>query len=134
MAKLNVEVVTPERRLVQVQADEVIAPGADGLFGVRPGHTPFLSLLTAGPLTVKSGGKDEQYFVAGGFVEAGPQVVRVLADAAEALSAIDPAATKKRVAELEEKLKAFEPADARGDELRAKLVVERKRLEVAGKK
>lgn len=134
MAKLNVEVVTPERRLVQAQADEVIAPGADGLFGVRPGHTPFLSLLQAGQLTVKTGAKDEAYFVAGGFVEAGPQVVRVLADSAEAVSGIDAAATKKRIGELEEKLKAFEPADARGDDLRGKLAVERKRLEVAGKK
>ncbi len=134
MAKLNVEVVTPERRLVQAQADEVIVPGADGLFGVRPGHTAFLSLLQAGQLTVKTGTKDEQYFVAGGFVEAGPQVVRVLADAAEAVSGIDVAATKKRIGELEEKLKAFEPADSRGDELRGRLAVERKRLEVAGKK
>ena len=42
---LKVEVVTPERRLVQVDADEVIAPGADGLFGVRPGHTAYLAVL-----------------------------------------------------------------------------------------
>ena len=71
MAKLKVEVVTPERRLVQMEADEVIAPGAEGLFGVRPGHAPFLSLLMPGPLTVKNGGKTELFFVAGGFVEVG---------------------------------------------------------------
>ena len=45
MAKLNVEIVTPERRLVQGTADEIIAPGAEGLFGVRPGHTPYLATL-----------------------------------------------------------------------------------------
>ena len=92
MAKLKVEVVTPERRLVQLEADEVIAPGAEGLFGVRPGHAPFLSLLQAGPLTVKDGAKSELYFVAGGFVEVGGQNVRVLADSAQPQKEIDTAA------------------------------------------
>ena len=39
MAKLNVDIVTPERRLASVHADEVVAPAAEGLYGVRPGHT-----------------------------------------------------------------------------------------------
>ena len=90
MAKLNVEIVTPERRLAQLQADEVIAPGADGLFGVRPGHTPYLSVMQPGPLTVREGTISTIYFVSGGFVEAGPTAVRVLADSAEVASAIDP--------------------------------------------
>ena len=55
MAKLNVDIVTPERRLVSTPADEVVAPAAEGLYGVRPGHTPFLSLLAPGPLTVREG-------------------------------------------------------------------------------
>ena len=55
MAKLSVEIVTPEKRLLSTQADEAIVPGAKGLFGVRPGHTPFLSLMEPGTLTLKDG-------------------------------------------------------------------------------
>lgn len=129
--RLDVEIVTPERRLAQLSADEVIAPGADGLFGVRPGHAPYLSVLQPGPLTVRDGAIKTVYFVAGGFVEAGPQVVRVLADAAEAQRDIDPAATNKRIDDAEAKLKTLEPTDPSGQEQRDIIHRERRRLEVA---
>lgn len=129
MAKLNVEIVTPERRLAQLSADEVIAPGADGLFGVRPGHTAYLSVLQAGPLTVRDGATKTVYFVAGGFVEAGPAVVRVLADSAELASAIDVAAANKRITEAETRLKGFEASDPKAQEQRDLIRRERKRLE-----
>ncbi|MER2562797.1 MAG: ATP synthase F1 subunit epsilon [Myxococcaceae bacterium] len=134
MAKLKVEVVTPERRLVQLEADEVIAPGAEGLFGVRPGHAAFLSLLQAGPLTVKDGAKSELYFVAGGFVEVGGQNVRVLADAAQPQKEIDTAAAKKRISEADEKLKALEVTDPKAEALRDTIRREQKRIEVAAMK
>lgn len=131
MAKLNVEIVTPERRLAKVEADEVIAPGAKGLFGVRPGHATFLSVMAAGPVTVNAGGSKSVYFVSGGFVEAGSAVVRVLADQAEAQASIDVAAANKRIADAEAKLKDFEVTDPRALELREKIRVEQKRIEVA---
>lgn len=134
MAKLKVEVVTPERRLVQLEADEVIAPGAEGLFGVRPGHAPFLSLLQAGPLTVKDGAKSELYFVAGGFVEVGGQNVRVLADSAQPQKEIDTAAAKKRISEADEKLKGLEVTDPKAEALRDSIRREQKRIEVAAMK
>ncbi len=134
MAKLKVEVVTPERRLVQLEADEVIAPGAEGLFGVRPGHAPFLSLLMPGPLTVKSGGKNELFFVAGGFVEVGAQNVRVLADAAQPAKDIDSAAAKKRISEAEERLKGLEVTDPKAEPQRDLIRREQKRIEVAAMK
>lgn len=131
MAKLKVEVVTPERRLVQIEADEVIAPGAEGLFGVRPGHAPYLSLLQAGQLTVRDGAKSELFFVAGGFVEVGSQNVRVLADSAQPVKDIDVAAAKKRIAEAEEKLKGLEVTDVKAEPLRELIRREQKRVEVA---
>lgn len=131
MSKLKVEIVTPERRLAKVEADEVIAPGANGLFGVRPGHATFLSVMAAGPVTVSAGGTKNVYFVAGGFVEAGPGLVRVLADQAEPQGSIDVAAANKRIADAEAKLKDFEVTDPRALELREKIRVEQKRIEVA---
>jgi F-type H+-transporting ATPase subunit epsilon len=134
MAKLNVEVVTPERRLALVSADEVIAPGADGLFGVLPGHTPYLATLQPGLLTVREGAQKTVYFVAGGFVEAGAGAVRVLADAAELVADIDVAATKKRLAAAEHALAALPINDAKVEAARAAVTVEQRRLAAAASK
>ncbi len=134
MAKLNVEIVTPERRLAQLAADEVIAPGAEGLFGVRPGHTPYLSVMQPGPLTVREGASKTVYFVSGGFVEAGPTAVRVLADSAETASTIDVAAAQKRIAEAEGLLKGFEVTDPRALEQRKVIACEQRRLAVSAMK
>jgi F-type H+-transporting ATPase subunit epsilon len=134
MARLNVEIVTPEKRLAKLEADEVIAPGAEGLFGVRPGHEAYLAVMQPGPLTVRDGTVKTVYFVAGGFVEAGPTAVRVLADSAEPQKDIDQAAAQKRMAEAETKLKTFEVTDARAQEQRDLIVREQRRLEVANLK
>ena len=58
MAALTLEIVTPERRVATLQADEVRAPGVLGGFGIRKDHTPFMSQLQAGRLTVVEGGRD----------------------------------------------------------------------------
>lgn len=79
--KLDVEIVVPERSLAKVVADEVIIPGANGLFGVRPGHAHYLAVMQAGPVTVRAGKDTTVFQVTGGFAEAGPQTVRILADA-----------------------------------------------------
>lgn len=134
MAKLNVEIVTPERRLAQLPADEVIAPGADGLFGVRPGHTPYLSVMQPGPLTVRDGASQTVYFVAGGFVEVGPAAVRVLADAAEVATAIDVAAAQKRIADAEARLKDLEVTDPRAADERQLIAREQRRIAVRQQK
>ncbi len=112
MAKLNVEIVTPEKRIVSLQADEAIVPGARGLFGVRPGHTPFLSLMEPGALTLKEGGSTQTYFVGGGFVEVAADKVLVLADLAEPVAAIDVEAAKKRLTAAQERLKGMSAEDA----------------------
>jgi F-type H+-transporting ATPase subunit epsilon len=113
MAKLSVEIVTPEKRLLSTQAEEAIVPGAKGLFGVRPGHTPFLSLMEPGTLTLKDGANTQTFFVAGGFVEVGNDRVLVLADQAEAVSNIDVAAAKKRLEEAQSRLSKMSADDER---------------------
>jgi F-type H+-transporting ATPase subunit epsilon len=113
MAKLTVEIVTPEKKILSVQADEAIIPGARGLFGVRPGHTPFLSLMEPGALTLKEGASTQIYFVAGGFVEVGNDKVLVLADHAEAAGDIDVEAARKRMLEAQERLKGMSAEDTR---------------------
>ncbi len=113
MAKLSIDVVTPERRVVAVQADEVIVPGARGLFGVRPGHTPFLSLMEPGVLTLREGATTQQFFIAGGFVEVSNDKILVLADQAEPVTGIDVEASKNRLLAAQEHLKNLSAENAR---------------------
>ena len=115
MAKLTVEIVTPEKRILSVQADETIVPGGKGLFGVRPGHTPFLSLMQPGVMTLMEGGRREYYFVAGGFVEVANDKVLVLADVAEPVTGIDVEAAKRRMQEAAERLRGMSSDDVRFD-------------------
>src|SRR6185295_19259199 len=113
MAKLKVEIVTPEKRVLSVQADEVVVPGARGLFGVRPGHTPFLSLMEPGWMTLKEGATVQRFYLAGGFVEVASDKVRILADQAETEAEVDVEAAKKRLETAQNTLKGMSPDDAR---------------------
>lgn len=113
MAQLSVEIVTPEKRILSAKADEVIAPGGRGLFGVRPGHSPFLSLMEAGPLELREGAGKQVFFVAGGFIEVTNDKVLVLADHAEPVKDIDVEAARKRLEAAQQALKGMSPEDVR---------------------
>jgi len=132
MAKLTVEIVTPEKRVLSVQADEAIVPGGKGLFGVRPGHTPFLSLVEPGVLTLVEAGRRDSYFVAGGFVEVGDDKVLVLADAAEHVTGIDVDAARRRMLDAQERLKGLAADDARFQVEQASVRRETARIAAAG--
>ncbi|MDC0712758.1 F0F1 ATP synthase subunit epsilon [Stigmatella sp. ncwal1] len=132
MAKLTVEIVTPEKRILSVQADEAIVPGSRGLFGVRPGHAPFLSLVEPGALTLIDAGRRETFFIAGGFVEVGNDKVLVLADGAEPVAGIDVEAARKRLAEAQDRLKGLSTEDARYQVEQAAVRRETARMNVAG--
>ncbi len=81
---LALQLVSPERILVDEQVDEVQVPALNGYLGVLPGHAPLLSaLMPGGVLTYRAGGGEKVFAVYGGFVEVQPERVRILADAAE---------------------------------------------------
>jgi F-type H+-transporting ATPase subunit epsilon len=78
------QLVSPERVLVDEQVDEVQVPGLDGYMGILPGHSPLLSeLMPGGVLTYRAGTTESVLAVYGGFVEVQPDRVRILADFAE---------------------------------------------------
>lgn len=81
--KLNLEVVTPERKVLETSVDRVEIPGLDGELGILPGHTEMISLLKpVGLLTYHIGNEKEEMAVSGGFVEVNSDRVIVLADKA----------------------------------------------------
>ncbi len=104
---IQLDIVTPEQRLLSLEVESVRAPGADGSFGVLPGHTPFVSVMEPGELIYTVGGQDHHYFVGGGFVEVAEGKVIVLAESAEAVEAIDVGRAEASLAEAQERLKAL---------------------------
>lgn len=89
MAGIQLEIVTPERRVLSQQVEEVRAPGASGSFGVRPGHTSFIAKLLAGRLDVVTSSGIETFAVGEGFVQVALDKVLVLAASAERAEDID---------------------------------------------
>jgi F-type H+-transporting ATPase subunit epsilon len=109
---LLLQLVSPERVLVEEQVSEVQVPALDGYIGVLPGHAPLLSeLKPGGVLTYQTGTGAKVLAVYGGFVEVQPDRVRILADAAERREEIN-------VEQARETLrKAMEPDNAEQNEL-----------------
>ena len=76
------ELVSPERILLSVDAEQVVVPGADGDFAVLPGHAPFITFLRPGVLDVTAGGAKSRVLVKGGFAEVDPTRLTILAQTA----------------------------------------------------
>lgn len=101
-AHIQLQIVSADRSLVNEQVDEVQIPGADGYFGVLPGHTPLLATLQVGQLWYRQGTDKQFMSIAFGFAEVQPDRVTILAQIAEKADEIDIAraeAAKKRAEE-----------------------------------
>ena len=129
--KLTLEIVTPERSLVNEQVDEVQLPGSDGYFGVLPGHAPLLSTLQVGELWYRVG--QEKYFlaIAFGFVEVLPERVTVLAQLAERPQDIDVTRAEAAKKRAEERLARSPQSDVDFERARIAMMKSLIRLQVA---
>ena len=87
--QIDLQIVTPERLIVQEQVDEVEIPGSEGYFGVLPGHTPLLASLAVGELWYRKGQEKTYLSIAFGFAEVLPDRVTILARLAERAEDID---------------------------------------------
>jgi len=86
---ISVDIVTPERRVLQTQADSVVVPAADGELGILANHTPLVAELKSGQIRMRAGEKTEFFAVSGGFVEVQNNHVVVMAETAEMAHEID---------------------------------------------
>jgi F-type H+-transporting ATPase subunit epsilon len=102
---LQLLVVTPERKVVETEADEVELPGAEGYLGILPGHTALITLLKTGVLSFRRAGRSQAFAVSSGFAEVVNDRVSVLADLAEGSGEIDTAAAERERAKAEEEMK-----------------------------
>ena len=101
---LQLHIVSTDRSLVNEQVDEVEIPGADGYFGVLPGHTPLLALLGAGELWYRQGQVKQYLLIAFGFAEVQPERVTILAQIAERPDEVDVARAQAALKRVQERL------------------------------
>jgi F-type H+-transporting ATPase subunit epsilon len=108
MATIRLEVVTPEGRAYSDDVDQVVIPGAEGEFGVLPGHMPLVTQIQAGELVIQKGDQTLHYAVGAGFVEVTGDHASVLTEMATDADHIDEAkaeeARKRAEAALHQKL------------------------------
>jgi len=129
--KIQLEVVTPERRVLAEPVDMVTVPGLGGELGILPGHTPLISQLQTGVLTYVQEGKSYPLLVSGGFVEVRDDHVSVLAEVAERPEEIDPARAKISRDKLEKQLNAWSGTEEDFEVVKAKLDRSMVRLQLA---
>jgi F-type H+-transporting ATPase subunit epsilon len=128
-SKVAFELVAPERLIASLDADMVVIPGAEGDFGVLPGHAPLMSLLRPGVISVYQGNTVERrLFVAGGFAEVNGKGCTVLAEKAEPFEEVTPEIARRDLRAAEEDL-AHARTDAERDKLALAVEIARVRVE-----
>jgi F-type H+-transporting ATPase subunit epsilon len=128
----QLEIVTPEKKVVDTAAVEVQIPGKNGYLGVMPGHAPLITELAVGEVSYRDGGEEHRLAVAWGFAEVLPDKVTILAETAERPSEIDVERARKAKARAEQRLTS---GDTNVDVERSLNALHKAetRLEVAGK-
>jgi F-type H+-transporting ATPase subunit epsilon len=121
MATFHFELVSPERLVFSGAVTQVDVPGEEGEFGVLAGHAPYVATLKPGVLTIYGEGAPQRIVVRGGFAEAGPDGLTVLAEQALPVAEIDAVMVAQAIKNAEEDV-----ADAGSDTARDKA---RQRLE-----
>ena len=104
--KIAFDIVSPERLLLSDEADMVTVPGSEGEFGVLAGHMPLISTLRPGVIDIRGGSEsgDLRFFVLGGFAEANPRKLTVLAEEALPMASVDAGTLDQKIKNTEEDL------------------------------
>ncbi len=100
---IRCELVSQDRTVFEGDVDIVVLPGTDGEMGILPQHAPLLTTLKYGLIKVRIKDQEQVFTVAGGVAEIQPDIVTVLADAAEDVTEIDEEraeAAKRRAEEM----------------------------------
>jgi F-type H+-transporting ATPase subunit epsilon len=113
MAKFQFDLVGPERLVFSGLVDQVDVPGSEGDFGVLAGHAPLIAMLRPGVLTIYADGTKTRAMITGGFAEANPSGLTVLADFAIPAEDVDHDTLAGQISDLEEDVADAAPGPAR---------------------
>ena len=108
---IRCEIVSQDRTVFQGDVDIVVLPGVAGEMGVLPHHAPTLAVLKYGVIKIRHEGKEQLFTVAGGMAEVQPDIVTVLADAAENVEEIDVTRAQAAKKRAEDALAHLKPED-----------------------
>jgi len=97
MAKLQLEIVTPEAKTFSEEVDMVVLPGVEGELGILPLHVPLMTRLLPGEIRITQGQKQVELVVGNGFVEVMPDKVSILTDMAMSDSEVDEQAAEEAI-------------------------------------
>ena len=128
---IQLEIVTPERLVVKVEAEEIEIPGMSGYLGVLPGHAPLITELGVGEIAYRAEGQVKRLAVAWGFAEVLPDKVTILAEVAEKAEEISVVRAREEKRQAEELLRKAGPEG--NPDAQAMLERANTRLEVAAK-
>ncbi|MTI12192.1 F0F1 ATP synthase subunit epsilon [Sansalvadorimonas verongulae] len=104
-ASVECSIVSAEESIFSGPVEMLVATGAEGDLGIKPGHSQLISGLNPGPVRViHNGGEEEVYYVSGGFLEVQPNNIKVLADTAIRAENLDEAAAKEAKNQAEKAL------------------------------
>jgi F-type H+-transporting ATPase subunit epsilon len=129
--QLQLEVVTPERRVLSEPVNSVTVPGRNGEMQLLPGHAAMISELKTGVLSYTEDGTTFQLLVSGGFVEVSDDRVSVLAEIAERPEEIDAARARLAREHTEKELSSWSGSEEDFEKVRAKLERSMVRLQLA---
>jgi F-type H+-transporting ATPase subunit epsilon len=129
--QLQLDVVTPDRRVLAESVEMVTVPGLGGELGILPGHTPLISQLQTGVLSYVKDGRTFQLHVSGGFVEVNQDRVSVLAEIAELPEEIDAARARLKREHVEKTLNSWTGTEEDFEKARVKLERSMVRLQLA---
>lgn len=127
----KLEIVTPERVVLQQDAVSIVVPGSEGSLGILANHVPLMAELTVGEIRIRdANGREEHLAISGGFMEVASNTVRILADTAEKAEEIDIHRAEEAVVRARERISL---SDAGIDMTRAEAALKRalNRLQVA---
>ncbi len=109
--KLLMDLVTPYRKVLSVEVDEITATGSLGEFGVLPGHAPFLTSLKIGELSYRHGGITDHLALNWGYFEVEDDKVTILVETAELADEIDLVRARAALTRAEEAMRKLLPED-----------------------
>lgn len=128
---LNLEIVTPEKKVLTETVDAVTVPTASGEVGILTNHAPLISSLKPGVLSYTKAGATEKMVIAGGFIEVSADSVSILADVAETADEINVEAAKAERDAAEKELNDWKGSEEEFETGKERLEKAQARLQLA---
>jgi len=129
--KINLEIVTPTKVVLNTEVEVVAAPGTLGEFGVLPGHVPFITTLSPGLVKYSEGSSEKSFFIPGGIFNVDGDKAKILTESAEIPSDIDTAEANQQLEDIQNIIDGFDGTEDELAELNKKLKLAEARVEAS---